>query len=260
MPTLSAWWETARQHECVRDHVGRKWGTAREGCRVVGYRRYVGAILTEILMPRTLARIAAALVAPAALLLAPVSADAALPTRVSCISDEVVLTADNTHYELIGACGIVFVEADNATVTMSTATRLVVSGENTTVTAKTQILVEITGSSSAVAMTSARTLSMTGTGSSAAVTGLVERVTARADGTSLTADRTHVLVVGGTANVVDVRRGFRTRVIGDENAVTHRRLDRLRVRGDANTVTVAAGRTATKVVGAHNHVSVQKRR
>ena len=201
-------------------------------------------------------RVATPLVALAALVLAPVSADAAVTIPVSCVSDEVVLDWDGATYELYGACGIVVVEADDATVTMPTATHLYVTGDDSEVTAKPQTLVEISGARSSVTMTSATTLSITGAGSSATVEGLVEQVRMRADATSLSADRTHVLVMRGAGNVAVVRRGFRTRVVGSENTLEHQRLDRLRIRGDANTVTVAAGATASRVVGTGNTVSV----
>ncbi|CAA9386882.1 MAG: hypothetical protein AVDCRST_MAG60-1293 [uncultured Nocardioides sp.] len=67
---------------------------------------------------------------------------------------------------------------------------------------------------------SATALSLTGAGSVAAVSGLVEQVVIDADGASLRADRTHLLVVRGSSNVTDARRGFRTRVVGNANAVS----------------------------------------
>ncbi|MCW2832285.1 MAG: hypothetical protein JWN68_238 [Nocardioides sp.] len=206
-------------------------------------------------MPRPLALATASLAATASLLLAP-TADAAVTIPVSCVAGEVVLTADDTHYELVGACGTVVVEADRSTVTMSTATHLYVTGADTEVTAKPQGLVEISGVNSVVSMASATSLSLMGGGSKASVAGLVEQVRIEATGASLTADRTHVLVVRGSGNVVDGGQGFRTRVIGDSNSVTHDLLERLRVRGDANVVSVASGRTSCKVVGTGNTVAV----
>lgn len=215
-------------------------------------------------MPRPLARrslrVATPLITMAALALAPVSSDAAVTIAVSCVSDEVVLDWDGATYELYGACGIVVVEADNATVTMPTATHLYVTGNDTEVAAKPQTLVEISGTNSTVTMTSATTVSMTGTGSSAAVEGLAEQVRMQADGASLSAERTHVLVLRGSDNVAVVRRGFRTRVIGDDNVVEHQRLDRLRIRGNANTVTVTTGATDSRVVGTANTISVRRPR
>ncbi|HXH79400.1 hypothetical protein [Nocardioides sp.] len=211
-------------------------------------------------MPRPLALAAASAAASAvtmgSLLLTPVPAEASVTIPISCVAGEVVLTTDDTHYELVGACGTVIVQADRSTVTMSTATRLYVTGADTHVTAKPQTLVEISGANSSVSMPSATSLSLTGTGSEASVTGLVEHVRIEAAGASLSADRTHVLVVRGSGNIVDGGHGFRTRVIGDSNAVAHDLLDRLRVRGDSNVVTVASGRTSSKVVGTGNSVSV----
>ena len=61
------------------------------------------------------------------------------------IGAETVLPWDDVTYDLRGTCGVVRVSADDATVTMPSATRLVLEGSGNTVTAKPVYDVVVTG-------------------------------------------------------------------------------------------------------------------
>lgn len=214
--------------------------------------------------PRTASRLAGILLAAGAgstaLVAAP--AEAGLTIPVNCAwsgPDGLELGMDGATYQVEGVCGTVRVTADDAVVTMPTATHLYVSGARNHVTSKSLGEAHVTGADNALVATSLTSLEVTGPRASVAVAGLAETVRLLADGTTFTADRTHQVAVLGTGTSVTTRRGFRTSVQGDGNSLGYDRLDTLRVVGVANHVDVAAGRTGVTVRGAGNRVRVHRR-
>jgi hypothetical protein len=213
---------------------------------------------------RTTARLAAALLAAGvgASALVATPAEAGLTIPVNCAwagPDGLELGMDGATYQVEGVCGTVRVTADNAIVTMPTATHLYVTGTGNRVTSKSLGEAHLTGADNALASTSLTSLEVTGPRASVAVTGLAETVRLLADATTFTADRTHDVVVRGTGTGVSGRRGFRTAVHGDGNSLAYDRLDSLRVVGVANHVDVAGGRTGVTVRGTGNRVRVHRR-
>ena len=81
-----------------------------------------------------LAAVAAGLVAATTTAVVPAHATLAIP--VDCSSGPVTLAWDDVTYDLDGNCGLVRVTADDATVSMPTAVRLVVAGRGNTIVAK----------------------------------------------------------------------------------------------------------------------------
>lgn len=214
--------------------------------------------------PRTPTRLAAALlsagVAAGALVAAP--AEAGLTIPVNCAwggPDGLVLDLDGATYQVEGVCGTVRVTADDAVVTMPTATHLYVDGSGNRVTSKSLGEAHVTGADNVLAATSLTSLEVTGPRASVAVTSLAETVRLLADGTSFTADRTHEAVVRGAGSTVSTRRGFRTSVRGDGNTFGYERLDVLRIVGTGNRAEVAHGRTAVTVRGPGNSLRVHRR-
>lgn len=204
------------------------------------------------LLPRAI--LAASLALPAA----PATA-AGLTVPVQCeIGSETVLAWDDVAYDLRGTCGVVRVTADGATVTMPSATRLVVEGADNTITAKSVYDVLVTGTSNAVTTPSITTLAVTGAGSDVAVAGLVETAELTSTGSSLTADTVHVLRLRG-ADSVAARTVYRTRVTGSDNVARLRRSDRLVLTGDRNAVTVERGRTTVRDRGTANVLDLRRR-
>jgi hypothetical protein len=93
--------------------------------------------------------IASLLLAPT-LTAAPAQADGlALPVQCE-LGEETVLAWDDLAYDLRGTCGVVRVTADGATVTMPSATRLVVEGAGNAVTAKPLADLEVVGAGTTV--------------------------------------------------------------------------------------------------------------
>jgi hypothetical protein len=185
---------------------------------------------------------------------------AGLTVPVQCeIGAETVLAWDDVAYELRGTCGVVRVTADDATVSMPAATRLVVEGSANTVTAKSLYDLQVLGAGTTVSTPSITTLAVSGAGSSVAVAGLVERAVLSSTGSSLTADIVNVLRLRG-ADSVTVRKAYRTRVAGSDNVVRFRRSDRLVLTGDRNGVTVERGRTTVRDRGEGNVLDLRRRK
>lgn len=185
---------------------------------------------------------------------------AGLVVPVQCeLGAETVLPWDDVAYDLRGTCGVVRITADDATVTMPAATRLLVEGTGNTVTAKPLAEVQVTGAGNSITAPTIRTLAVTGAASSVAVSGLVERAEVTSSASTLTADTINVLRLRGS-DTVTARKAYRTRITGAGNAVALTRADRLVLTGDRNTVTVAQGRTTLRDRGADNVLDLRARR
>lgn len=183
-----------------------------------------------------------------------------LTIPVQCaLGAETVLPWDGATYDLSGACGVVRVSADDATITMPTATRLVVEGSGNTVTAKPVYDVEVTGAGNSVTTPSITSLVVSGTGSTVSVSGLLESAELTGSGTSLTADTVNVLRMRGT-DTVRARKAYRTRITGSDNSVALTRADRLVLTGARNAVTVARGRTTLRDRGTDNVLDLRPRK
>jgi hypothetical protein len=185
-------------------------------------------------------------------------AGVALPVQCET-GAETVLAWDDVTYDLRGTCGVVRVTADHATVTMPTATRLVVEGTGNAVTAKPLYDVEVTGAGNNITTPSARSLIVTGAGTTVTVSGLVESAELASTSSSLTADVVNVLRLRGT-DAVTARKAYRTRITGSDNDLGLRRADRVVLTGDRNAVTVARGRTTLRDRGADNELDLRPRR
>lgn len=186
------------------------------------------------------------------------AAGLALPVQCE-VGEETVLAWDDIAYDLSGTCGVVRVTADDATVTMPTATRLILDGSGNAVTAKSLYDLQVLGSGSSVTTPSIITLAVSGAGSSVTVAGLVERAELSSTGSSLTADTVNVLRLRG-ADSVTARKTYRTRVTGSDNVLRLTRADRLVLTGDRNAVTVARGRTTLRDRGEANVLDLRRRR
>ena len=179
---------------------------------------------------------------------------------VQCeVGTETVLPWDDVAYDLRGTCGVVRVSGDRTTVTMPSATRLVLEGAGNTVTAKPVYDVEVVGADNSLTTPSLTSLVLTGTGSTVAVSGLVERAELLGSGSSLTADTINVLRLRGT-DAVTARKAYRTRITGSDNSLALNRADRLVLTGDRNSVTVARGRTTLRDRGVANALDLRPRR
>ena len=209
-----------------------------------------------------------ALVLSALLALSPAVATAAvLPAQaagmtvpVQCeVGSETLLPWDGVSYDLRGTCGVVRVTADGATVTMPSATRLVVEGTDNTVVAKPILDAEVTGARTTLTTPSLQSLVMSGGASTITVTGLLEHAELTSTSSSLTADTIHVLKARGT-DAVTARLAYRTRITGSDNVVRFRRSDRLVLTGDRNGVTVERGRTTVRDRGDDNVLDLRPRR
>jgi hypothetical protein len=190
----------------------------------------------------------------------PAPATAGITVPVQCeVGTETVLPWDDVAYDLRGTCGVVRLSGDRTTVTMPSATRLVIEGAGNTVTAKPVYDVEVVGADNSLTTPSLTSLVLTGTGSTVAVSGLVERAELLGSGSSLTADTINVLRLRGT-NAVTARKAYRTRITGSDNSLALTRADRLVLTGDRNTVTVARGRTTLRDRGDANVLDLRPRR
>jgi hypothetical protein len=186
------------------------------------------------------------------------AAEIAVP--VQCETDaETVLAWDDVSYDLRGTCGVVRVSADHATVTMPTATRLVLEGTGNAVTAKSLYDVEVTGAVNRLITPSVRSLVVTGAGTTVTVSGLVESAELASTSSSLTADVVNLARLRG-ADAVTARKAYRTRITGSDNTVALRRADKVVLTGDRNAVTVARGRTTLRDRGADNVLDLRARR
>lgn len=183
--------------------------------------------------------------------------DPALPVQCE-VGAETVLAWDDVAYDLSGTCGVVRVTADHATVTMPTATQLILDGAGNTVSAKPLAVVSIVGDGNSVTAPTIQDLSVTGSGTTVAVSGLLERAVLASSTSSLTADTINVLRLRG-ADTVSARTTYRTRIIGSDNVLRVTRADRLVLFGDRNAATVARGRTTLRDRGEANVLDLRPR-
>ena len=212
--------------------------------------RTTGALRLLLLAPLLLAPPLAA---------APAQADGlALPVQCET-GEETVLAWDDLAYDLRGTCGVVRVTADGATVTMPSATRLVVEGAGNAVTAKPLADLEVVGAGTTVTTPSVQHLTVSGSGSSVDVAGLVEHAELTGSSSALSADTINLLRLRGS-DAVSARKAFRTRITGSDNVLRLNRSDRLVLTGDRNAVTVARGRTTLRDRGADNILDLRPRR
>ena len=215
-------------------------------------------------LPRPLAPLLAPLMASALLVAtglaaAPVQA-AAIVRPVQCeLGAETVLAWDDVAYDLGGTCGVVRITADHSTVTMPSATQLVIDGADNAVTAKPLAAVSVRGTGNTVSTPTIRDLTVTGAATSVAVTGLIERAELLGSASSVTADTINVLRLRG-ADAVSARKAYRTRITGSDNVLRLTRADRLVLTGDRNAVTVARGRTTLRDRGTANVLDLRRRR
>ena len=212
--------------------------------------RTTGALRLLLLAPLLLATTLTAAPAQAGGLALPVQCE---------LGEETVLAWDDLAYDLRGTCGVVRVTADGATVTMPSATRLVVEGAGNAVTAKPLADLEVLGAGTTVATPSVQHLTVSGTGASVEVAGLVEHAELTGTLSTLTADTINVLRLRG-AHTVSARKAFRTRITGSDNVLRLTRSDRLVLTGDRNAVTVARGRTTLRDRGEDNVLDLRPRR
>ncbi len=206
-----------------------------------------------------LLHLAPLLLAASVLTAAPAQADGlALPVQCE-LGEETVLAWDDVAYDLRGTCGVVRVTADGATVTMPSATRLVVEGTGSTITAKPLADLEVLGAGTTVATPSVQHLTVSGSGSSVEVAGLVEHAELTGSSSTLSAGTVNVLRLRGS-DTVSARKAFRTRITGSDNVLRLTRSDRLVLTGDRNAVTVARGRTTLRDRGEDNVLDLRPRR
>lgn len=206
---------------------------------------------------RRLAALAAGL--PLALGLASTTAEATVAVPVNCSSGPVEITTDDLTYDLDGNCGLVRVLADDVTVRMPTATRLVVRGQRNTVVAKPVTTLVVRGRGHDVRPVSVRTLRVASLRSEVSVDGLAETVRLGGRGATVTADRVLTLRAPGSHNTLRTGRGYDATIAGDANTVRYRQLDDLAVTGARNVVRVRRGATSVDERGGSNRVSVARR-
>jgi hypothetical protein len=204
-----------------------------------------------------LAAVAAGLVAATTTAVVPAHATLAIP--VDCSSGPVTLAWDDVAYDLDGNCGLVRVTADDATVSMPTAVRLVVAGRGNTVVAKPVTELVVRGRGHDVRPVSVQRLRLASPRSVVDVDGLVESARLGRTGATLRADQVSTLRVEGSGHTVRAGRGFRAELAGDGAAVSYRRLGEVAVTGDRNRVRVRAGVTEVRDRGARNVVRVHSR-
>lgn len=191
------------------------------------------------------------------LVLTPAQALVAVP--VDCGTDKVVLEVDHLSYDLEGTCGVVVVDADDTTVSLPSAVRLVVLGDRNSVVAGPLTRVVVKGQDNRVSTPSVRSLRLASPGSVVAVEGLVEKaVLARRRGT-VRADRVTELRVSGRHHRVRGGRGYDALVEGHANQLAYRRLEELVVVGNRNEVRVRRGATAVRIHGSDNRIRVHRR-
>lgn len=188
---------------------------------------------------------------------APADAEPAVP--VNCSSGPVEITIDDLTYDLNGTCGVVRVLADDVTVRMSTATRLVVRGHRNTVVAKPVTRLVVLGRDHEVRTVSARHLKVASPGTAITVEGLVEAGRLGGRRATVTADRVSTLHVPGAHNTLRTGSGYDASIGGNTNTVRFRRLESLVVAGGDNRVRVSRGSTAVRNDGRGNHISVARR-
>lgn len=199
------------------------------------------------------------LLATVAVLATPAQAGTGVPVPVSC-SEKVVLTMDDTTYDLNGNCGVVVVDADDVVVLLPATQKLVVRGERNTVHGKTIDRAVLRGRDQTVDASSVRVLRLISTHSVIDVEGLVEEARIGRRGNTLTARQVSDLVVRGRGHDVTARRGFDTRLPADRTRLRFRRLDALSVGGDHNRAVVRRYATEVGNTGDDNTIRVHRRR
>lgn len=206
----------------------------------------------------TLSGLLTAALAVAAPVAATGSSRTGLTIPVTCeTSAETLLAWDGATYDLRGTCGVVRVTADDVTVTMPTATRLVVEGSGASITARSLYAVEVTGDTTALTTPSVGSLALAGSGSTVTVAGLLEHLETTGAGSSVTADTVHRLRMRGSDSVT-ATYAYRSRISGSDNALALGGAERLVVTGDRNSVRVAEGVTRVRDRGAANVLDVRR--
>lgn len=227
------------------------------------YRRYVtSSSLPTHRAARTLATLAIAALTAAGLATLPAGPAHALAIPVRCdgaTADEVTIAWDNLTYELSGVCGTVRITADNADVTIPTATRVIVEGSGNVVRTKSVGLLEVHGTGQQVSPVSLRTLVLAASHSTVAVGGLLEQATVTGPANTVSAQTTNLVRLLGNGSTVRAARGYTTRIAGDGNNASFTWLDRIVVPGDRNRALVTNGRTTVRVTGVDNRIRVHRR-
>lgn len=173
---------------------------------------------------------------------APAQAQPAIPVRCGDSSDEeIVLRWDDMAYDVSGTCGRIRVAADNVTVSMSTARRLVVTGRSNEVTSKSLDRLVVRGRANHVAATSVRSLAVTGRAARVRIEGLLDHGRVATTGAVLRADDAIEIHVDGDRNRLRVGKAWSLDLVGDDNVGRFRRLDERRVRGTGNRIVVLRG-------------------
>ena len=206
---------------------------------------------------RRLGTLAAGLLVATGLTSAPADAGVAVP--VSCSSGPVEIRTDDLTYDLDGTCGVVRVLADDVTVRMPTATRVVVRGHRNTVVAKSIGVLVVRGRHHEVRPVSVRHLRVASPGTAVEVEGLVETARLGRRGATVTADRVLTLRAPGHHNTLRAGNGYDASVGGNANTVRFRRLESLVVTGDDNAAVVTRGSTAVRDSGSDNRIRVNRR-
>ncbi|QBR91352.1 hypothetical protein [Nocardioides euryhalodurans] len=204
-----------------------------------------------------LAAVAAGLLAATTTAVVPARATLAIP--VDCSSGPVTLAWDDVTYDLDGNCGLVRVTADDATVSMPTAVRLVVAGRGNTIVAKPVAELVVRGRGHDVRPVSVQRLRLASPRSVVDVDGLVESARLGRSGATLRADQVSILRVEGSGHTVRAGTGFRAELAGDRTVASFRRLEEVAVTGDRNQVRVRVGVTEVRDRGARNDVRVHSR-
>ena len=186
-------------------------------------------------------------------------ADAGLAVPVDCSGGPVEISTDDLTYDLDGTCGVVRVLADDVTVRMPTATRVVVRGHRNTVVSKSIGVLVVRGRHHEVRPVSVRHLRVASPGTAVEVEGLVETARLGRRGATVTADRVFTLRAPGNGNTLRAGSGYDASIGGNANTVRFRRLESLVVTGDDNAVRVRRGATAVRNEGRGNRISVARR-
>jgi len=207
--------------------------------------------------PRRLGTLTAGLLVATGLTSAPADAGVAVP--VNCSSGPVEIRTDDLTYDLDGTCGVVRVLADDVTVRMPTATRVVVRGHRNTVVAKPIGVLVVRGRDQEVRPVSVRHLRVASPGTAVEVEGLVETARLGRRDATVTADRVFTLRAPGNGNTLHAGSGYDASVGGIANTVRFRRLESLVVTGDDNAVRVRRGETTVRNEGRGNRISVAHR-
>jgi len=170
---------------------------------------------------------------------APAEARLTVPVRCGDSSDrEVVLRWDDVAYDVSGTCGKVRVAADDVTVSMSTARRLVVTGRRAVVSSKSVERLVVRGRRNHVSPTSVTSLLVTGRAARVRVEGLLDGARVATDGAVVTSRDAIRILVDGNRNRLRSGEVWTLRVRGDHNRGRFDSVDTRRVRGTGNQIVV----------------------